>query len=176
MCHGLRNPLHAAMGLLAVLRSEDGIMAALRLLPAAAASRCATDIEALDVQLRAMRAVLNAVVDSQLLEAGEATVNYGPTDLQAIVRDVCQYHRGALKDGVELLVAVAANVPQIQSDGERIGQVRVRCAVRAAACCLMRRPGQCAFWVVLRARNGACNAPACGMPCSLRARRCSGAH
>ena len=124
VCHGLRNPLHAAMGLLEVLRSDDGIMGALRMLPSATAARCGVDLETLDTELRAMRAVLNAVVDSQLLEAGEATVNLGPTDLQAIVRDLCHYHRTALNDSVDLLVAVAANVPQIHSDGERIGQVR----------------------------------------------------
>jgi hypothetical protein len=67
---------------------------------------------------------LDAVVDAQQIEAGKAGFVLGPTDLQAIVRDVCQYHRSALRDGVELAVSVAADVPRIVTDAPRVGQVR----------------------------------------------------
>ena len=70
------------------------------------------------------QAVLNAVMDTQRLEAGESAVHLRPTDVQGVVRDVCHYHRAALHEGVELVVTVASSVPRIQSDGQRIGQVR----------------------------------------------------
>jgi hypothetical protein len=85
------------------------------------------------------------VVDTQLLEAGEASVELGPTDVPAIVRDVCQHHRGMVAEGVELLVAVASGVPLIQSDGGRIAQARARgrasrCRCRLTACVLCTLP------------------------------------
>jgi hypothetical protein len=42
---------------------------------------------------------------------------------QGVVRDACQYHRSALRRGVEFAVSISATVPKIFSDGVRVGQV-----------------------------------------------------
>ncbi len=76
VCHGLRNPLHAAFGLLDVMRADSatsasgggrGSVAAVtageprpRSISYGLAPRC-SDYDALEAELRAMRAVLNAV-------------------------------------------------------------------------------------------------------------------
>ena len=99
MCHGLRNPLHAALGVL------DTIRACERGATVSALATSGIDLTTLDSELQKMRVVLDAVVDAQQIEAGKAGFVLGPTDLQAIVRDVCQYHRSALRDGVELAVS-----------------------------------------------------------------------
>jgi signal transduction histidine kinase len=120
VCHGLRNPLHAAFGVLDAVRAGDfgpGV---------SAGTTPAVDLNTLDVELQKMRTVLDAVVDAQQIEAGRTGVVLGPTDLQAIVRDVCQYHRSALRDGVELAVSVAADVPKITTDAPRVWQVSLR--------------------------------------------------
>jgi signal transduction histidine kinase len=128
ICHGLRNPLHAALGLLEYMHGNAGGPAGAACAPCALRplfdDRDVLDIHSLETELRTMQSVLNAVVDTQQLEAGLATVRIGPTDLPAVVRDVCQYHRSALCNGVELEVCLAPNIPVIQSDGVRIGQVR----------------------------------------------------
>jgi signal transduction histidine kinase len=115
VCHGLRNPLHALLGM---VDESDG---------------AEIDKRALRGELRAMQSVLDAVVDTQQLEAGiAASVHMGPTDLQAVVRDVCQFHRSMLGDAVDLDISLAPNVPIITSDALRIGQVRVaRCSNRS---------------------------------------------
>ena len=149
VCHGLRNPLHASMGLLDLARGGEGTP------PSGCvgrgggggggggdgggdggSQRFETLHGSLRAELRKMQGVLNAVVEAQQLEAGQAPVTLEPTDLQAIVRDVCQYHRNALRPGVELTVSVAPNVSAIVSDGVRIGQVRAtsRCGAELALC------------------------------------------
>ncbi len=128
MCHGLRNPLHAALGALDAIRGGGWNAAA------AALATSGVDLNSLSEELQKMRSVLDAVVDAQQIEAGKAAVVFGPTDMQAIVRDVCQYHRSALRQGVELAVAVAADVPKIVTDAPRVGQVRARASAYVYAC------------------------------------------
>ncbi len=140
VCHGLRNPLHALLGLLdesETVQRDGGWHGT-----GAPSPPRGLDTRAMKAELRTMQSVLNAVVDTQQLEAGSATVTMGPTDLQAVVRDVCQYHRSLLDEKVELDVSLAPDVPEITSDGDRIGQVRCMSSVRvsgATRCCAAAR-------------------------------------
>ena len=75
VCHGLRNPLHAALGLLDVVMAsiaaggdrgasvggESGRLLSSEGLSAGVMGECIEDLAALGAELRAMRAVLNAV-------------------------------------------------------------------------------------------------------------------
>ncbi len=78
VCHGLRNPLHAALGLLDVVLAsiaaggaggdrgasvggESGRLLSSEGLSAGVMGECIEDLAALGAELRAMRAVLNAV-------------------------------------------------------------------------------------------------------------------
>ena len=98
---GLRNPLHAAMALhLDIMLSERwGLLPAAEGAAAGAWERGGGNLrDALESELRAMKAVLDAVVDTQQLEAGQTSVHLGPT--RTCSRVVRQHHRGALKPGV----------------------------------------------------------------------------
>jgi hypothetical protein len=65
---------------------------------------------------------------------------FGTSSAQGVVRDACQYHRSALRRGVEFAVSICATVPKIFSDGVRVGQVL---APLRACCC------ETVFWGVL---------------------------
>ena len=136
MCHGLRNPLHAALGLLELIRGGSDTDTMDPDATGVGGEGPPDDLAALAAELRTMQSVLDKAVDAQLLEAGQAGTKLGPADVQAVVRDACQHHRNALKERVHLSVSVDAAVPWIQSDANRLGQV---CSGR----CCPARSGRC---------------------------------
>ena len=136
---GLRNPLHAAMALhLDIMLSERwGLLPAAEGAAAGAWERGGGNLrDALESELRAMKAVLDAVVDTQQLEAGQTSVHLGPT---RTCRGSCASTTGARSSRASDFIISVRRAERARRSSCRTAAASARCVrVHECVCACIR--------------------------------------
>ncbi|GEM_PF-3259567 len=113
--HELRTPLNSICGFAQILL--DGIPTPL------------TESQTEDVQLiraggHQLLALINDILDISMIESGELSLSFAPTDLRVIVEEVIGIHHPLLRDkDVRQRIEATGRLPTINCDRQRISQV-----------------------------------------------------
>ena len=124
--HELRTPLTSIVGYAEICRGRLAKLALL--LPEA---RCVKEIgqvaENLQIvtgEARRLTELIDNLLELTALVAGTASWNWGEVDLAAVVREAVELQAPLFeKKGIELAVQIAAGLPPVRGDVERLGQV-----------------------------------------------------